>query len=492
MLSRPLLLGGVGFLAFYALGILLAPGGLYLRLQSNIVYNLPGLVVLALVLRRINDSDRFERWGWRCMALVLASWQLGDWIYTYYDLALNAEPPFPGIADAAYLPGYFCSLIALPLLAYPRRLVPHLHWAIDALLVTVVAGSLQWQLVGRHTLAESDSSFVTAALALSYPAFDVALIGIVVGGIFASRGRLSARSLILLAAMLLQASADTAYSHALLVDGYDNLGNPLELGWIAAYLLIGLAAVQPRFDDFERSPRGWSILWLVSPYLLATSLPIVQAVGSVSGSNADLLAVGVAMALLLALAKQILTLLFTTRVLEAERELARTDALTGVLNHRAVVEEIEALLELAPEDRFTLAIVDVDDLKGINDRLGHVAGDEALRSIARCLRAEAKLVGRYGGDEFLVVGLTPEAPDPHNFTTGLKRSLGLASTFLQSGRGVSVGASLGAAIYPDHGKDLRELLQVADVGMYLHKEARRSAPVPPPDPAGIMEPWRAA
>jgi diguanylate cyclase (GGDEF)-like protein len=487
-----LLLASGSFLALYAIGIMLAPSELFSRLQSNVIYNLPGLAVLVLVLRRRNVRDRFERRGWRCIAAMLLAWQAGDWIYTFYDLVLGQEPPFPGIADAAYFPGYAFFLLALPLLAYPRRLVPHLHWALDALLVTAVAGCFQWQLVGLPTLDESGSSFWSKALALAYPAFDVALIGIVVGGIFASGGRLSARSLLLLAATLLQAVADTAFSHAVLVGGYDNVANPLELGWLATYLLIGIASTLPRVTEAEDRSASRSILWLVSPYMLALTLPVVGAVRAFSQPEPDLITIGVALALLIAFAKQILTLLFATRALEAERTLARTDALTGVLNHRAVIEEIDALITLAPESRFSLALVDVDDLKGINDRLGHMVGDEALRSVARCLRSEGMLVGRYGGDEFLVVSLTPGPMESNDFALRLQKALAFAATSVQDGNVVSVGASAGVACYPEHAKSLRGLLQVADVAMYLQKESRRNGAIARPDPVGVLEPWRAA
>ena len=489
--TRRLLLGSSAFLVLYGLGLIFAPSELFLRLQSNVVFSLPGLVVLLLVSRWWNAPDAFERRGWRLLALMLLAWQAGDWTYAFYDLALGEEPPFPGVADAAYFPGYLCFLVGLPFLAYPRRLVPRLHWALDALLLTAVAGCFQWLLVGKPTLAEAESSTFSLVLALSYPAFDLALIGIVIGGLFASGGRLSLRSSVLLAATLLQAAADTAFSYAVLVGGYDNTGNPLELGWLATYLLIGVASTLPRVEIEERS-AGRSILWLVSPYVLALTLPVLSAARELSQPAPDVLSVGVALALLLAFAKQILTLLFETRALEAERLLARRDALTGVLNHRAVVEEIGALLTLEPVGGFTLALVDLDDLKGINDSLGHVAGDEALRSVARCLRAEGTIIGRYGGDEFLVVAPTPGELDYLQFTSRLRRALSFATTSIQDCEVVPVGASVGFASYPEHARSLQALLEVADVAMYLEKEARRNGPVPRPDPEGVAEPWRAA
>ena len=78
--QRLLVWGGVAFLIFYASGLVLRPSETYLRLQSNLLYNLPGIVALVLVIGRTNSSDRLERWGWRFMAGMLLTWQIGDWI----------------------------------------------------------------------------------------------------------------------------------------------------------------------------------------------------------------------------------------------------------------------------------------------------------------------------------------------------------------------------------------------------------------------------
>lgn len=98
-------------------------------------------------------------------------------------------------------------------------------------------------------------------------------------------------------------------------------------------------------------------------------------------------------------------------LLEAERERSRTDSLTEVLNARAFYEVMHR--EIARTRRYrrplSLAYLDLDDFKVINDRLGHAAGDELLRKFARCVRQTMRsidTVGRLGGDEFVV--LMPE------------------------------------------------------------------------------------
>lgn len=93
------------------------------------------------------------------------------------------------------------------------------------------------------------------------------------------------------------------------------------------------------------------------------------------------------------------------------RAMALTDELTGLSNRRGFSVSAEQLLRVARRDGrdVTFLFVDVDGLKGINDRLGHAAGDDAIRMAARIMRGvfrDADALGRYGGDEFCVLALT--------------------------------------------------------------------------------------
>ena len=96
----------------------------------------------------------------------------------------------------------------------------------------------------------------------------------------------------------------------------------------------------------------------------------------------------------------------TQTLLRRLEEQSQRDALTGVLNRRAVVERYTRLVEFRPECAIGMLVIDLDDFKSVNDRFGHQVGDDALISTAQCLEQQLRgedLLCRMGGEEFVVV-----------------------------------------------------------------------------------------
>jgi diguanylate cyclase (GGDEF)-like protein len=151
-------------------------------------------------------------------------------------------------------------------------------------------------------------------------------------------------------------------------------------------------------------------------------------------------------------------------------EATRRDALTGTLNHGAVVEDLTRLLDEAmPEERrLGIALVDVDNLGLLNDAHGHAAGDAILSEVATILREEAQpstVIGRYGPDEFLLVAppscLHDLAPAVERLRYRLRE---FAPSFGKSER-LPVSVSVGLCHFPDHGKSATELLSTVAVAL---------------------------
>lgn len=151
----------------------------------------------------------------------------------------------------------------------------------------------------------------------------------------------------------------------------------------------------------------------------------------------------------------------TAHVLKCEAE---TDPLTGVYNRRYFLRALQAALT-QPGEECAVAIIDIDNMKEINDNLGHHKGDEVLQQLARTLREgvrQTDVVARLGGDEFGVI---------FRKTTGDTRVLfkRLRKQLDASG----IAASFGLAAYPQDAKEIEKLLAVADARMYQQKRARK-------------------
>lgn len=145
---------------------------------------------------------------------------------------------------------------------------------------------------------------------------------------------------------------------------------------------------------------------------------------------------------------------------------AQTDDLTGLLNHGTFQEYLERLVR--DGSPFGLIMLDLDDFRDVNNRMGHQAGDELLRRIARSLERagrEADLVFRYGGDEFAF--LLPNA-DPAGVRQAAERARAAVA-----GVGQPVSASVGVSAYPIDGATAPEVLLAADRACFVAKRRGR-------------------
>lgn len=156
---------------------------------------------------------------------------------------------------------------------------------------------------------------------------------------------------------------------------------------------------------------------------------------------------------------------------------ATHDSLTQLFNRYRLLEELSAALARAEQDGSTLmlALMDLDRFKEINDTLGHHFGDELLRRISEMLTTttaeSGATIARLGGDEFAIL-----LPPGTNLDQGLQRLRSVLARmrhpFALHSVTVEVGASIGVAIFPDHGNDPSTLMRHADIAMY---HAKRTA-----------------
>ena len=155
------------------------------------------------------------------------------------------------------------------------------------------------------------------------------------------------------------------------------------------------------------------------------------------------------------------------------RELAVTDPLTGLANHRQLIQALESEIRRSRRTAQPLAVVllDLDGLKQINDRHGHLAGSLAIRRVAEALLGSCRATdtaARFGGDEFaLVLPETGEAAAWHV-------ARGVADRLATDAEKPNLSISVGVAVYPGHGETVEALLNAADVALYETKERHKN------------------
>jgi diguanylate cyclase (GGDEF)-like protein/PAS domain S-box-containing protein len=165
---------------------------------------------------------------------------------------------------------------------------------------------------------------------------------------------------------------------------------------------------------------------------------------------------------------------------EELRKLSLTDELTGLYNRRGFMTLASQQLKIANRLKRELLIIssDLDDLKIINDTMGHHEGDNALVNVATILMdtfRSSDIIARIGGDEFVVLQMkNPEDP----LSTSTKRlQENLVNHNLQSPKPYDLSLSIGAVIYkPEQPKSLMQILAEADTKMYAQKKLKNSKP----------------
>lgn len=151
--------------------------------------------------------------------------------------------------------------------------------------------------------------------------------------------------------------------------------------------------------------------------------------------------------------------------------LSKTDGLSNVLNKAAILDSIEKLIIGKQNSEFSILMFDIDHFKNINDKYGHVKGDKcikALAAIAKNSLREFDMIGRFGGDEFIIV--LPKV--------AYRQAYVIAERFrkqVETSADPHYTISIGISSYPSDGNDVKTLIEAADKGLYLSKENGRNA-----------------
>ena len=428
----------------------------------------------------------------------------GQSVWTFYAQVLHRATPFPSWADASYLATYplFLGGILL-LLGRSHSHVKRARVTLDGLMIMTAAATFSWYFVLGPTVLGGNESLFAKAVGTAYPLGDLLLIAsLLVLTFHGIPSRLRSAVAVLGAGLLAIILADSVFDYQTLHDAYST-GEVIDVGWPLGDMLVCLAAwlalrssrvdeeSLPGDADQPKSIRLWVSLL---PYAF------VPAVGglllytlSVSGDEQLQHGViaGSVILLLMALARQVLEILENARLsarlfdqndalqrvnLRLE-QLATTDPLTGLANHRAMVTILDKEVERARRygRPCSLLFLDLDHFKALNDSLGHQDGDAALKEVSQVLRAAVRgidTVGRWGGEEFVII--LPEAPAVDATAVAERVRAQVAQHLFTQCGGVHLTCSIGVATYPDDAEGRDALVELADRAMYVAKHLGRN------------------
>jgi diguanylate cyclase (GGDEF)-like protein len=442
-----------------------AIGILVLHLGIRLIFPTPNPIMDILVFNAVafiaatvafaaplfNDRLATLSLGW-----ALALWGAGSTVSTWSSFypehhLLFLTNNFPDLAYATFYP---LVLFALIRALTSKRGLSALE-LLDVIIITFGMSSLLASLLLKTAMKYFVGGRATVFLSIIYPVGDMVLLGIALVIVILQARAM--RSLLFLLGIgiftgtdlfFIWKSATTGYSFAALTDD----------GWLIGLVIMAEALWHPG-SETELSDRITSI---------AATIALVGggSILTMAALNRNYLPAFALLPAIITIALAFIRMsiaLTSAREAQSERVLARHDELTGLANRRSFIAELE---ELVPNEG-TVLLMDLDGFKSVNDKLGHLGGDELLRQIAirfsRVIPHDA-LLARLGGDEFGVVIHGPPR-------IGLEVAHALQSTlgypFLVEGLEIGMGVSIGRVINDGN----PDLLRRADFAMYQSKRA---------------------
>ncbi len=452
------------------------------------------LVAFLASVHKARTTGGRHRSGWAWIAAGTGSWVVGECIWSWYALHGAGTVPSPSVADVAYLLGVPLAVVGIILLGVRRDEVSSgFRFVLDGV---IIAGSLlfiSWSTALGAVYRVGGGTLPARVVDLAYPVTDIIMSTAALAAFSKVRGRRRHELALIGCGLLAFSVADSAYSYFTYTGTYGN-GNVFDVGYVAGYLLIVLAALVPAGEENPVSADGRiPTVQTVLPYIPLGLAGGLAAFRAATGGRFDALLISTGfITLTTVLLRQLLILventtlanrlqLMVAELREREAELAQQashDPLTGLANRVLFADSIEEALarQLRSGRIVAVMVCDLDEFKSVNDTLGHLAGDEVLRLVAERLTAttpNASLIARLGGDEFGVL-----LEDLDSASTAFAAADRITSTLrpplLVAAQRVLTSTSIGVAIADEPGDTAAGMLRAADVALYEAKATGKS------------------
>jgi diguanylate cyclase (GGDEF)-like protein len=430
---------------------------------AAVLYEIGVWLCVGLAAFALRSVDRTERLEWGLVVVALGLWGLGDLLWD--GLTISGSQADASFADVIYLLGYLVFAAAV-LVMIRRRPTGRREALLDGTAFASAIAVVVWLTIVRPQSVESGDRLVVIVLA-AYPLMDAVLVAALLWLVLTPGGDGRGQRL-LVAGVAVLAVVDGTYA-VLTRAGMDESLRYANAFFPTAYAVVALGVCHASVRVRHTRPRtATPHLHPGRALLLGAALVLAPAAAAMSATSEA----SIDRVVLLVMTCGISIIVLTRFVNEAHaRErihadvlyLAAHDPLTGLLNRRAFLTEIDAVVGRRP---CALFYIDLDGFKWLNDSNGHDAGDDALVSAAHRLSSavrEGDLVARLGGDEFAVCcpGLA-DATTADLLADRLRRSLERIHP--------NMTASIGVAIAPQ-GAPATAMLKTADAAMYRAKRA---------------------
>ena len=443
----------------------LIPALLILHIVLKILIPRPTLALDLIIFNSISllsaiaifqSSPTNDRWGRRTLASALTLWSIGSFISTWNSFFTYQLPSF--LIDASYSFFYPLALFGLLRLLGDRRQEGS-NSLLETAIFTLGSSSVIAALLLHFAEKYFDGSTVSIYLSLLYPIGDVLLFVMAMTmTLISQRG---ARTILFTLGIAIFAACDIYFLILTALDRY-TFTSLSDDGWLLGFVLIADSLWHPQTSR-KRSDRVTGIA--ASAALLAAALLLLLSALRPNYFPGFVL-IPSFITITLAFIRLSLALRQTRRA-EEDRELARTDELTGLANRRRFMAE----LELFRRKEGTLLILDLNGFKEVNDRYGHDAGDRVLQVASqRFIKAlpYKAMLARLGGDEFGVIVYGP----PEN---GIECAAALRATLTYPIRSedivVNIGVAIGVIPNDQEENSIQELMRRADKAMYREKRS---------------------
>jgi diguanylate cyclase (GGDEF)-like protein len=457
---------------------------------SDATFAVLGVVAVISVGYGIRRWRPDPAWPWICIGAALALWLVGGFLRQYLgtlgDLSSHRSviPDFFSLSGYALVMAGVIGLAGMRLDQRRRDLDP----VLDAVIASLAALTLAWAYVISPGLSRHHVPLHVKVLVASYPAVSAFTCAIFARLAFTAGRRAPTALRLLLASLTCLLAGDLVY---MFLDGGSLTSNSpwLSVPYALGYLTAACAALHPSMRSVaipvaegETIPRPGRLVFVAG----VLCVPVIVLVTRPAATVPDRIVLGVIVLLLTGAA--------ALRMFRAVHALARSeerltlqanqDGLTGLPNRSFIEQELDRLLDARRDELTAVALLflDLDRFKLVNDTLGHGHGDQLLIAVAERLRRTTRatdLVGRIGGDEFVVV-MPVEAPGSDVVETAERTRLALHTPFRVGGSEIEITASVGVARrdLDDDNRTAEAMLRDADIAMYQAKGAGGDAVVP--------------